>query len=127
VTADQLSYLDPELTARQKWEERRQARDERLDRITARAEQARPGRAALLIITQILFGIAWVVGKIFLVLFRSGALVAAALQEGWDEASGRGPSKSELMDQNAFMRDSLQRIGGDLPPPLRKRATRGVR
>jgi hypothetical protein len=120
-------FADPELSARKRWEERQATRAERLERITARAERARPGRTLLLLITSVLFGIAWCIGKVFLVLFRSGVFIGAALQEGWDEASGRGPSKSELMDQNAFMRDSIQRMGGDLPPPLRKRATKGVR
>jgi len=70
-----------------------------VERITARARQARPGRAALAVIGGILFCVGWVVAKTFRVAWLAVVWCAFAVAEGWqsarkDERRSRGPGRA---------------------------------
>lgn len=84
-----------------------------LDAITADARQARPGRAVLGLIGGFLFGVAWLLGKVFMVIFMSGAWGASALKMGWRQSQGKPlnvPSVEQLLDENTRLRAELSRI-----------------
>jgi hypothetical protein len=84
-----------------------------LDTITADARQARPGRAVLGLIGGVIFGLFWVLGKTFGVLFLSGAWCASAAKMGWREAQGRPlstPSVEAVLEENARLRAELSRM-----------------
>jgi hypothetical protein len=83
-----------------------------VDQITADARRARPGRAAQALIGGILFGIMFLIGKTFTVLFASGAWGVSALKMGW--RSGRGhpittPDVEAIMRENEWLRQELRR------------------
>lgn len=59
-----------------------------LDRISARARQAEPGRALLTVLAAVLFGVGWGVRKFFAVIWLGAAWSYFAAAEGWNEASG---------------------------------------
>jgi uncharacterized membrane protein YedE/YeeE len=58
-----------------------------LDRIEARARHARPGRAVLVVIASLLFGLGWAACKACAVAWLALAWCGSALAEGW--ISGR--------------------------------------
>jgi hypothetical protein len=91
----------------------RHAREERLDRIRAEAATMRPGRSAMTFVASVLFGAAWVLGKAMKVVWTSLAFTVAAWRVGWNDALGRGPSKSQLLEENRLLRVELERWSGD--------------
>jgi hypothetical protein len=63
-----------------------------LDEISARAHQARPGRAVLTLVAGLLFGIGWLAYKAFAVAWLAIAWGGCAVTVGWQEArSARTP------------------------------------
>jgi uncharacterized membrane protein YedE/YeeE len=57
-----------------------------LDRIEQRARQARPGRAVLVIIATLLFGLGWLACKACAVTWLAAAWCGSAVIEGWQSA-----------------------------------------
>ena len=57
-----------------------------LDRIEQRARHARPGRAALVVIASLLFGLGWAAYKLCAVAWLALAWCGAAVIEGWQSA-----------------------------------------
>ena len=57
-----------------------------LDRIDRRARQARPGRAVLVLIASVLFGLGWAAYKTCAVTWLALAWCGSAVIEGWQEA-----------------------------------------
>ncbi len=57
-----------------------------LERISARAHAARPGRAALVVVAAALFGLGWVAYKAFAVAWLAAAWCGSAVIEGWQDA-----------------------------------------
>jgi uncharacterized membrane protein YedE/YeeE len=57
-----------------------------LDRIDARARQARPGRAVLTVIAAVLFGLGWLAYKACALSWLAVAWCGAAVAEGWQSA-----------------------------------------
>jgi hypothetical protein len=90
-------------------------RHERLDQISVRARAAEPGEAALTAIAGVLYGAAWLAAKIFGALFLAAAWTWAAVALGWKNGRGKGPSRSDLVEDNLAMRAALERMGGDQP------------
>jgi len=90
-------------------------RHERLEQISARAHAAEPREAFLTGVASVLYGAAWLVGKVFTVLFAVMAWSWAAAALGWKNGRGQGPSKADLVEDNLAMRAALERMGGDQP------------
>lgn len=107
-------FADPELSSgeygRRPWLEQVP-----VDRIIAEAQQVRFGHAALSLLASALYGLAWIVGKFFRVLLVAAAFTVAALKVGWVDASGRGPTKAQLIEHNHTLETALKRMGGDAP------------
>jgi uncharacterized membrane protein YedE/YeeE len=57
-----------------------------LDRIEARARHARPGRAVLVVIASLLFGLGWLAFKVCAVTWAAAAWCGSAVIEGWISA-----------------------------------------
>jgi len=57
-----------------------------LDRIEARARHARPGRAVLVVIASLLFGLGWLACKACAVAWLAVAWCGSAVIEGWQQA-----------------------------------------
>lgn len=57
-----------------------------LDRIEQRARQAYPGRAVLVVIASLLFGLGWVACKACAVAWLAVAWCGSAVIEGWQSA-----------------------------------------
>jgi uncharacterized membrane protein YedE/YeeE len=57
-----------------------------LDRIEQRARHARPGRAVLVIIASVLFGLGWLACKACAVTWLAVAWCGSAVIEGWQTA-----------------------------------------
>lgn len=57
-----------------------------LDRIERRARQARPGRAVLIVIAAVLFGLGWVAFKACALSWLAVAWCGFAIAEGWAAA-----------------------------------------
>lgn len=62
-----------------------------LDRIEGRARQARPGRAVLLVVAGVLFGLGWVAFKACALSWLAVAWCGAAVAEGWLAAKAVRP------------------------------------
>ena len=54
-----------------------------LDRIERRARQARPGRAALVVIAAVLFGLGWLAFRACALSWLAAAWCGSAVIEGW--------------------------------------------
>lgn len=90
-----------------------------IDVITADARQADPGRAAQAVLGGLIFGIAWLVAKVFVVAFRSLAWCASAAKMGWRSARGEElvqPGLDEVLEENAVLRKTIEQLdsSGDL-------------
>ena len=87
-----------------------------VDSITARAKEVRPGHAALTLIAAVLFGVGWVVCKIFAVLWLSAAWAWTATVMGWRQAAGKPDGlavpRSELVTEMERLRLEVKRLGG---------------
>jgi uncharacterized membrane protein YedE/YeeE len=57
-----------------------------LDRIEARARQARPGRAVLVVIASLLFGLGWLAYRACALAWLALAWCGSAVIEGWQTA-----------------------------------------
>lgn len=57
-----------------------------LDRIEQRARHARPGRAVLVVIASLLFGLGWLAFKACAVAWLAAAWCGSAVIEGWSSA-----------------------------------------
>jgi uncharacterized membrane protein YedE/YeeE len=57
-----------------------------LDRIEARARHARPGRAVLVVVASVLFGLGWLAFKACAVTWLAAAWCGSAVIEGWQTA-----------------------------------------
>ena len=57
-----------------------------LDRIEQRARQARPGRAVLVVVASVLFGLGWLAFKACAVTWLALAWCGSAVIEGWQSA-----------------------------------------
>lgn len=57
-----------------------------LDRIEQRARHARPGRAVLVVIASLLFGLGWLACKTCAVAWLALAWCGSAVIEGWQSA-----------------------------------------
>ena len=68
-----------------------------LDDIAAQAREAHPGRVLLTVIAGLLFGLGWVVAKVFAVAWLAAAWSFLAVREGW--RSAHGPSRSQQMSR----------------------------
>ena len=65
-----------------------------LDRISRRAHAARPGRAVLVTVTAVLFGLGWAAYKMLAVAWLALAWAGAATAEGWTAAREDARRKS---------------------------------
>jgi hypothetical protein len=86
-----------------------------VERITQRAREARPGRAALAVIGGLLAGSAWMIAKIFTVAWLALAWCGAAVLVGWQEGRGApppGPDINQVLAENARLRADLIRLEG---------------
>ena len=85
-----------------------------LDDITEQAQQVKPGRAALTVIAAVLFGLGWVMARVFSVLWLAAMWSGVAVREGW--RASRGPSRSQRLAsqsaQIAELETRLRRSGG---------------
>jgi hypothetical protein len=63
-----------------------------LERISAEARQARPGRTALLVIAGVLFAVGWAAAKVAGVVWLALAWSATAVKVGWAEARQPRPA-----------------------------------
>lgn len=66
-----------------------------VDRITARAREVHFGRSVLTLIAAVLFGLGWLVAKVFTVLWLALTWSWAAIALGWREA--RSPTRGEVV------------------------------
>jgi hypothetical protein len=57
-----------------------------VDRITAEAREAHPGRALLTLIAGVLYGLGWLAAKTVAVLWLAVAWSFAAVKVGWQDA-----------------------------------------
>ena len=57
-----------------------------LDRIEHRARHARPGRAVLVVVASLLFGLGWAAYKLCAVTWLAVAWFGSAVIEGWQTA-----------------------------------------
>jgi hypothetical protein len=57
-----------------------------LDRIERRARQAHPGRAVLVAVASVLFGLGWLAFKACALAWFAAAWCASAVIEGWQQA-----------------------------------------
>ena len=64
-----------------------------VDRITAEAKDVEFWRAVLTAVTGVLYGIGWLVGKAFTMVWRVLVWVAVAVKVGWQDA--RKPKADE--------------------------------
>ena len=85
-----------------------------VDEISERARKVRPGTALMRLVTGILFGIGWVLAKIFAVAWTAFTWTWAAVAEGWEAAHGpsRGKQIDALTAQVAEQAAQLRRLGG---------------
>ena len=85
-----------------------------LDDINAQAQQVKPGRAALTVIAAALFGIGWIVARVFAVLWLAVMGSGVAVREGW--RASHGPSRKAQITALAAEREELltrlSRFGG---------------
>ncbi len=85
-----------------------------VDQITEQAQQVRPGRAALTVIAAVLFGLGWIVARVFAVLWLAAMWCGVAVREGW--RASHGPSRSQqvaaLTAQVAELETRLSRFSG---------------
>jgi hypothetical protein len=84
-----------------------------VDAITSDARQAKPGRALLALVGGLIFGVFWLAGKAFGVLFLSGAWCVSAAKMGWRQARGiplSQPSLEQVLAENAQLRAELSRV-----------------
>lgn len=71
-----------------------------VDRITARARDIHFWRTVLTLIAGLLFGVGWLVAKLFIVLWLVLTWSAAAVQVGWQEA--REPVAERMVTEPAI-------------------------
>jgi hypothetical protein len=57
-----------------------------LDRIERRARHARPGRAVLVVIASVLFGLGWLACRACVLAWLAAAWCGSAVAEGWISA-----------------------------------------
>ena len=57
-----------------------------LDRIEQRARHARPGRAVLVVVASVLFGLGWLAYKACALAWLAAAWCGSAVIEGWQSA-----------------------------------------
>lgn len=84
-----------------------------VDLISEQAHQVQPLRVVLGVIAGLLFGIGWLIGKTFQVLFFAGAWGAVAIRTGWRSARGtplNQPRLEDVMAENAHLRAELARV-----------------
>ena len=84
-----------------------------VDEITARARKARPGHALATLVGGVLFGLFWLLGNLFTVVWFSLAWLWMACDEGWRSARGTGrpaPDMAGLMAENARLRAENARL-----------------
>jgi hypothetical protein len=85
-----------------------------VERISERAQQARPGRTVLTVIAGALFGVGWLVAKAFGVLWLAFTWSWAAVGVGWEAA--HGPSRAQqiatLTAQVEHLSTEVRRLGG---------------
>lgn len=77
-----------------------------VDQITAQARAVRPGRTVLTVIAGALFGLGWVVAKVFAVAWLCVTWSWAAVGVGW--AAGHGPSRGQRLAGQAAEIDRLR-------------------
>jgi hypothetical protein len=89
-----------------------------VDQITERARQVRPGRTVLTVIAGALFGLGWVVAKVFGVLWLAFTWSWAAVGVGWEAAHGpsRGQQIATLTAQLDHYRAEATRLNGGVLP-----------
>lgn len=83
-----------------------------VDRIGEEARNADPRRVLLTVVAGVLFGAGWVVARAFAIAWLVGAWCFTAVRLGWREARGNQPSRASLREENARLRQQLQRMGG---------------
>ena len=85
-----------------------------VDEINAQAQQVKPGRAALTVIAAVLFGLGWIVARVFAVLWLGAMWCGVAVREGW--RASHGPSRSQRLAAQAAeleeLRTQLGRFSG---------------
>lgn len=82
-----------------------------LDDIAAQARDAHPGRAVLTLVAGLLFGVGWMVAKVFAVAWLAAAWSFLAVREGWRSAHGpsRGQRLAVLEEENKHLREIAAR------------------
>lgn len=84
-----------------------------LDEITEQAREVKPGRALLTVVAGVLFGLGWIVAKVFGVAWLGFTWSWVAVREGWRAA--HGPSRStriaQLEAQVEALTTELRRLG----------------
>ena len=85
-----------------------------VDEITEQAKTVKPGRAVLTVVAAVLFGIGWIVARIFAVLWLAFMWSSVAIREGW--RASHGPSRAQqietLQDQITQLKVELGRFVG---------------
>ena len=85
-----------------------------LDEITERARQARPGHAFATVVAGVLFGLGWLIAKLFGVMWFALAWLYMAADEGWRAARGSGrpaPDLTALQAEVERLRRENARLG----------------
>jgi hypothetical protein len=77
-----------------------------VDEITAQAREARPGRTALTLIAAVLFGLGWLVAKVFAVAWLALTWSWTAVRLGWE--AQHGPSRRQRIAALEAEREELQ-------------------
>lgn len=85
-----------------------------VDEITERARAAKPGRALLTVAAALLFGVGWVLARVFAVLWLAFAWSWTAVRVGWTTAHGpsRGSQLETLKAERDHWREEARRLGG---------------
>ncbi len=84
-----------------------------VDHISERARKARPGKAAAIVIAGAIFGIAWLTGKLFTVVWFALAWCWMAADEGFRAARGMdrpAPDLAALQAENKRLRHEIARL-----------------
>ena len=90
-----------------------------VDEITKQARDVKPGQVVLALIASVLFGLGWLIAKLFTLAFFCGAWSAVAIRTGWREARHEPlnqPKLENVLAENARLRQEIQRLDAGYVP-----------
>jgi hypothetical protein len=88
-----------------------------VDVITAEARRSDPGRAFLAVVAALIFAPAWIIGKVFTVLWAALAWMFAAARIGWRQSRGlplQQPTIEDVIAQNEQVRRENEGLRAEL-------------